>query len=156
MSKKFKPGIPYPYLWTLMSANCLNPVGPMFVFPEPSLLTLITVLKLIGSILDIFQKALNSKKKGGILEEYLLLVPVCVIKILMVWRHSEKVGGRISQDDGSTTTVWLHSFDFVSSSIHKVKSIFCKQTALEQYKFFYQRFIFLEDIYLGIHVHVPS
>lgn len=138
-SKKFKPGIPYPYLWTLMSASCLNPVGPMFVFPEPSLLTLITVLKLIGSILDIFQKSIKFKKRGGIFEEDLLLVPVCVIKILMVWRHSEKVGGRIGQDDGSTTTVWLHSFDFVSSSIHKVKSIFCKQTALEQYKLIYQR-----------------
>lgn len=103
-----------------------------------------------------FPKSIKFKKRGGIFEEYLLLVPVCVIKILMVWRHSEKVGGRIGQDDGSTTTVWLHSFDFVSSSIHKVKSIFCKQTALEQYNFFYQRFIFLEDIYLGIHVHVPS
>lgn len=51
-----------------MSASCLNPVGPMFVFPEPSLLTLITVLKLIGSILDIFQKALNSKREGEFLK----------------------------------------------------------------------------------------
>lgn len=80
-----------------MLVNCLNFVGLMFVFLELFLLIFIIVLKLIGSILDIFLKSIKfNKKKGGILEEYLLLVLVCVIKILMVWRYSEKVGGRIS------------------------------------------------------------